>query len=92
MSKYNAQKSKELRSQRSLLLFESGIKSEATLKAYTYQLDKFSKFCKVIDYDSLVKTVLLKWIIKNNFPKGFQILCHNCNSAKAVYGKCPHEK
>ena len=55
MSKYNAQKSKELRSQRSLLLFESGIKSEATLKAYTYQLDKFSKFCKVVDYDSLVK-------------------------------------
>ena len=32
MSKYNAKKSKELRSQRSLLLFESGIKSEATLK------------------------------------------------------------
>ena len=54
MSKYHTQKSKELRSQRSLLLFESGIKSEATLKAYLYQLDKFSKFCKVIDYDSLV--------------------------------------
>ena len=55
MSKYNAQKSKELRSQRSLLLFESGIKSEATLKAYLYQLGKFSKFRKVVDYDSLVK-------------------------------------
>jgi len=41
MSKYNAQKSKELRSQRSLLLFESGIKSDATLKAYTYQLENF---------------------------------------------------
>ena len=55
MSKYHTQKSKELRSQRSLLLFESGIKSEATLKGYLYQLDKFSKFCKVVDYDSLVK-------------------------------------
>ena len=30
--------------------------------------------------------------IKNNFPKGFQILCHNCNIAKGHYGKCPHEK
>ena len=41
--------------QRSLLLFESGIKSQATLKWYTYSLDLFLKFCKVIDYDSLVK-------------------------------------
>ena len=41
--------------QRNILLFESGIKSEATLKGYTYSLDLFLKFCKVIDYDSLVK-------------------------------------
>jgi len=41
---------------------------------------------------SLVSVVLLRWIIKNNFPKGFQILCHNCNLAKGFYGKCPHEK
>ena len=32
------------------------------------------------------------WIIENNFPKGFQILCHNCNVAKGLYGECPHEK
>ncbi len=31
------------------------------------------------------------WLIKNNFPKGFQILCHNCNMAKGFYGKCPHK-
>ena len=40
-------------------------------------------------------TELLKWIIKNNFPKGFQILCHNCNYAKGMKGnnnKCPHQK
>lgn len=30
------------------------------------------------------------WIIKNNFPEGFQILCFNCNIAKGLYGKCPH--
>lgn len=32
------------------------------------------------------------WIIQNNFPPYFQVLCHNCNLAKGFYGKCPHEK
>ena len=36
-------------------------------------------------------TALVIWIIKNNFPKGFQILCHNCNQTKGYYGKCPLE-
>ena len=31
------------------------------------------------------------WIIKNSFPVGYQVLCHNCNQAKGLYGKCPHE-
>ena len=31
------------------------------------------------------------WIIKNNFPTGFQVLCHNCNMAKGFYGECPHK-
>ena len=44
-----------MRDQRSILLFESGIKTDATLKGYTYSLDLFLKFCKVTDYDSLVK-------------------------------------
>lgn len=30
------------------------------------------------------------WVIRNNFPSGFQILCHNCNMAKGIYGECPH--
>lgn len=30
-------------------------------------------------------------LIKNNFPKGYQILCFNCNCAKGTIGKCPHE-
>lgn len=33
---------------------------------------------------------IYSWLIKNNFPSGFQILCHNCNMAKGFYGKCPH--
>lgn len=32
------------------------------------------------------------WLRKNEYPSGFQILCHNCNSAKSYYGKCPHQK
>jgi len=32
------------------------------------------------------------WLIKNNFPDGFQILCMNCNFTKGIYGKCPHIK
>lgn len=32
------------------------------------------------------------WIIKNNFPEGFRILCANCNIAKGIHGHCPHEK
>jgi hypothetical protein len=31
------------------------------------------------------------FLIKNNFPAGYQILCHNCNWAKYVQGKCPHQ-
>jgi hypothetical protein len=31
------------------------------------------------------------WLIRNKFPKGFQVLCYNCNFAKGHYEKCPHE-
>lgn len=32
------------------------------------------------------------WIIKNGYPKGFQILCHNCNMGKRMNGGiCPHK-
>lgn len=32
-----------------------------------------------------------KWIKKNDFPNTIQVLCHNCNMAKAFYGICPHQ-
>ena len=48
-----------------------------------------------LGYSSKFKTSnsLLLWLTKNNFPKGFQILCHNCNFAKghSKDNKCPHE-
>ena|ERR1017187_690727 len=32
-----------------------------------------------------------RWLIKNDFPDGFQVLCFNCNNAKAYNpGGCPH--
>ncbi len=32
------------------------------------------------------------WLVKNNYPKGFQILCYNCNCGKRVNnGICPHK-
>jgi len=56
------------------------------------EMDSEPELVKLGYSSSLNTTSLLRWLIKNNFPKGFQILCHNCNSAKAVYGKCPHQK
>ena len=38
----------------------------------------------------MVGTALYTWLRQNDFPEGFQILCHNCNQAKAWYGYCPH--
>lgn len=36
--------------------------------------------------------VLYRWLIQNNFPEGFQILCYNCNIGKAHNnGTCPHK-
>lgn len=32
------------------------------------------------------------WLIKNDFPPGFRVLCMNCNFAKGIYGFCPHER
>jgi hypothetical protein len=34
-----------------------------------------------------------RWLVNNNFPPGFQVLCMNCNFAKGhAYGGCPHKK
>lgn len=33
-----------------------------------------------------------RWLIKNSFPGGFQVLCFNCNVAKHTQGVCPHQK
>lgn len=35
---------------------------------------------------------IIGWIIKNDFPEGFEIFCHNCHHALHSYGYCPHAK
>ena len=35
-------------------------------------------------------TNVYRWIIKNGFPAGLQVLCMNCNFAKGKFGRCPH--
>lgn len=32
------------------------------------------------------------WIVNNNYPIRFQILCFNCNMAKGIFGECPHKE
>lgn len=32
------------------------------------------------------------WLKREGFPAGFRVLCHNCNSALAYYGECPHQR
>lgn len=34
---------------------------------------------------------IFRWLHKNKFPKGFRILCHNCNQSLGAYGYCPHK-
>jgi hypothetical protein len=55
------------------------------------EMDSEPELKKLKYMSKLSGTALVIWIIKNNFPKGFQILCHNCNQTKGYYGKCPLE-
>ena len=34
---------------------------------------------------------LYKWLKKNGFPGGFQVLCATCNLAKGLGNHCPHQ-
>ena len=58
------------------------------------QMDSVPELVK-IGYSSKLKDgKLYQWIVDNDFPEGFQILCHNCNFAKGYprnNGKCPLE-
>lgn len=38
-----------------------------------------------------VGAAFYRWLIREHFPEGFRVLCHNCNLAIGFYGRCPHE-
>ena len=56
------------------------------------QMDSEPELKKIGYSSKLANKQLLTWLKNNNFPKGFQILCHNCNFAKGVLGICPHQE
>ncbi len=35
---------------------------------------------------------MYRWIIKNDFPPIFQVLCANCNMSKMLLGRCAHKQ
>jgi hypothetical protein len=30
------------------------------------------------------------WLMREDYPSGYRVLCHNCNSALGMFGYCPH--
>lgn len=41
---------------------------------------------------NMTGTKLYRYLRRNGFPQGFQVLCLNCNWAKGHFGECPHQK
>ena len=35
---------------------------------------------------------IYRWLRKNGFPDGYQVLCCNCNWGKKTCGECPHKR
>ncbi len=57
------------------------------------QMDSEPELVKLGYSSKLTSGSLRKFLIENDFPPYFQILCHNCNSAKnfSKHNKCPLE-
>jgi hypothetical protein len=36
-------------------------------------------------------TPMYIWLQKQNYPKGFRVLCHNCNQCYGAFGYCYHQ-
>jgi len=40
-----------------------------------------------------ISNKIYRWLVLNNFPDGYQILCFNCNCGKnRNHGVCPHQE
>lgn len=40
----------------------------------------------------MIGVAFYKWLKRNGYPPGYQVLCANCNIAKSRYGQCPHQR
>lgn len=38
-----------------------------------------------------IKEPIERWLIRNNYPEGYRVLCENCNSSYGRFGYCPHK-
>lgn len=38
-----------------------------------------------------ISSDIYTWLKQQNYPVGFQILCHNCNMSLGFYDYCPHQ-
>lgn len=40
-----------------------------------------------------IRSRLTTWLRRNNYPKGFRVLCFNCNCGRSINkGICPHQQ
>lgn len=39
---------------------------------------------------SIGRATIYRWLRQNGYPRGFRLLCHNCNASLGHYGVCPH--
>lgn len=46
---------------------------------------------KIRNDTKIFGVVFYRWLISNNFPSDYQLLCYNCNCSKGAYGQCYHE-
>jgi hypothetical protein len=44
--------------------------------------------CKHRRDDPIVRGGLVRWLIKNNLPAGYRVVCWNCNCAGRKWGNC----
>ena len=38
-----------------------------------------------------IKSQIHNWLKRNGWPKGYRVLCYNCNAAREYYPSCPHQ-
>ena len=44
------------------------------------------------EHESLkINTTLPWWLKKNGYPKGYRVLCYNCDMSLKLYDYCPHK-